>query len=72
MEKYKPSNGAEGMFFMEIFCFRCKHYEGCDILNRTLVYNTTDAEYPDEWQYDPVINANTCGISEKCTAFEEE
>ena len=55
---YRPSNGTEGMMFMDDWCARCARdaatrkgdYEhGCRILARSLTYNLGDAEYPREW-----------------------
>lgn len=47
---------------MGCFCDRCerdaKYREtddatfACQILNRALIYDVTDPEYPDEWTYD--------------------
>ncbi len=57
---YRPSNGTEGMMFMEAFCERCtkdrfdetgKPEDGCDILMRTLCHEIKDAEYPPEWTH---------------------
>jgi hypothetical protein len=65
--KYKPSNGTEGMYFLEKFCCLCQRENlkniNCDILTRTTVYNIDDREYPEEWIYQ-----NGKPI---CTAFED-
>lgn len=57
--KYQPSNGTEGMIFCERFCDQClnqhpdpNHERQCMILCRTMVYDTNDKEYPEEWIYD--------------------
>lgn len=52
MGKYRPSNGSEGDWFMGQFCFQCSAFPDCEILGRTMAYNITDPEYPDEWQQD--------------------
>ena len=70
-ESYRPSNGTEGIGFYENWCSRCRHDGpddedgGCQILCRTLTFNVTDSEYPEEWTYDDEG-------SPTCTAFEEE
>jgi hypothetical protein len=58
MNKYKPSNGTEGMIFTDEYCMNCIHCdpnpEGekqCDILLRTMCYDLNDKEYPEEWTY---------------------
>jgi len=66
--RYRPSNGTEGMMFIERWCERCvrdnpEKEEYCDILNRTLMYNLSDPEYPTEWIEDDDMNP-------RCTAFE--
>lgn len=64
--KYQPSNGTEGMSFIEDHCMQCIHCdpnpEGkkqCDIMMRTMAYSVTDKEYPSEWTYDEKDNP-TC------------
>ncbi len=59
MKKYQPSNGTEGMGFMETFCDKCLNQhpdpnspKQCMIIMRTMLYNTRDKEYPEEWTYD--------------------
>lgn len=51
MEKYQPSNGTEGMIFIEKFCDNCINGNDCSILNDTMVYNINDKKYPKEWVY---------------------
>jgi hypothetical protein len=57
-EKYRPSNGTEGMLFYEEWCESCEKQgcieEGphCEIMNRTLEHDREDEMYPDEWCYD--------------------
>ena len=70
-ESYRPSNGTEGMAFIERFCDRCvksegdkeKQQSGCEILMLTMMFSLDDPEYPKEWIYD--TDDDTC-----CTAFE--
>lgn len=68
---YQPSNGTEGMCFIESWCGRCardqSRREGeehgcCQILTNTMAYKVTDPEYPREWTY------NDAGRP-ICTAF---
>src|SRR5688572_20466673 len=71
-EKYRPSNGSEGCWFMGKFCENCKHEKfshtqkdgdkQCDILNRTMMHDVDDPEYPSEWTYTEVDTPT-------CTAF---
>ena len=55
---YRPSNGTEGEIFMSRFCDRCKHCETidakdlCDIIMRSMVFETDDKEYPQELKFD--------------------
>lgn len=58
MKKYKPSNGTEGLMFLDQHCCRCihdnnadPHERKCDILTRTLLHDLSDPEYPKEWCY---------------------
>ena len=73
IKPYQPSNGTEGMGFIEIWCFSCKKDEnyrkgdyanGCQIVADTFAYNVDDPLYPKEWQY--------CTESHRswCTAHE--
>jgi hypothetical protein len=60
---YQPSNGCEGMDFMEEFCFRCaREAEPCPIQSATWLYETDDPLYPKEWVEDEK--------GARCTAFE--
>lgn len=75
LKPYRPSNGTEGVDFMERWCFRCKRdaafqadhdAEGCPILSDSFI-----KEVP-EWVYDPETYFKT-GEGEgapRCTAFE--
>ena len=61
MRLYRPSNGSEGMSFIETYCATCIHEEWmqtqsdsakkCGILSRTYLYGIEDSEYPNEWRY---------------------
>lgn len=69
--KYRPSNGSEGMWFVETYCSRCIHEKfmhtndhedkKCDIFSNTLIFNVNEKGYPEEWIYDDNENP-------KCTA----
>lgn len=73
-EKYCPSNGSEGMWFIEKYCMNCIHEKfmhtqedddlKCEILTNTMVYDWKDPNYPSEWTYDE--NDKPC-----CTAFKK-
>lgn len=59
---YRPSNGTEGMIFMEKFCDKCKKNntgDGCKILADSLCFEVNEPEYPKEWVYDE-NNKPTC------------
>ena len=58
--KYRPSNGTEGMSFIEFFCSNCLYdvNEDCDILARSMGFDIDDEEYPEEWQ--TIDNKNLC------------
>lgn len=57
--KYRPSNGTEGLGFMECWCCECERDrdfrddagDGCPILARTVIHDVDDPEYPEEWTY---------------------
>ena len=53
IKKYRPSNGTEGIYFMEKFCDKCYYDRNsdCEILARTLIFDVNDPEYPKEWTY---------------------
>lgn len=58
-EKYRPSNGSEGMMFMERWCGKCQRDaayragtgDGCPIVANALVFGVDDDGYPAEWCY---------------------
>lgn len=72
---YRPSNGTEGMDFMDKFCLRCERdrkfretqdgEDGCPIVADTFVYETDDHRYPKEWICEEDFS------EARCTAFEE-
>lgn len=78
-EKYRPSNGTEGMIFEDRFCDRCKREaryrrtgdgaDGCKIATAVFIYEIDDPKYPKEW----IINkGDTSGMTARCTAFRHE
>lgn len=72
-EKYRPSNGTEGMMFESKYCHRCvnekwMHSQNpkdkqCPIFNSAFFFDIDDPKYPEEMQYNEEGN----GI---CTAFK--
>jgi len=65
--KYRPPNGAEGDYFMEVFCEQCTKDDVennilCPIIAATYAFDVDDPRYPNAWQY----------VDDKpvCTAFE--
>lgn len=58
LEKYRPSNGTEGMEFYSSWCETCCNDggidtdDGCEILTKTMVLDIEDEGYPNEWVYD--------------------
>lgn len=72
--KYQPSNGTEGMGFIENHCEQCIHEQflhtqneddvKCDILSRTMIFNVNDKEYPKEW----IWNSEDCPT---CTKWKK-
>lgn len=59
MRKYQPSNGTEGEWFTDKYCWKCQNCdpdpEGkkqCHILGTAMACSITDEEYPKEWTYD--------------------
>ena len=59
IKKYRPSNGDEGMWFTSTHCDHCinqhpdpDNKKQCNILMRTMCYDTHEKEYPEEWTYD--------------------
>lgn len=57
-EKYRPSNGTEGMCFMDSFCSHCIHEnpidengKKCEIVTLTHCLDITDKDYPKAWVY---------------------
>jgi len=68
--KYKPSNGTEGMSFMDKFCDRCLFGDDCDILGDTMVYDVDDNKYPKEWICDFVKGEGF--KNPRCTKFMQK
>lgn len=60
MKSYRPSNGTEGMSFIERQCGDCVHDKeqretgenGCSIIAAAMAFDIEDAEYPKEWVID--------------------
>lgn len=58
-QPFQPSNGTEGMVFMDAFCDRCIHEHPdpeqqqpkCNIIMLTMCYSPGEKEYPEEWVY---------------------
>ena len=51
---FQPSNGTEGMIFMDAFCENCIHdnvqkEKYCEIIMLTMCFSPKDKEYPKEW-----------------------
>lgn len=76
-EKYRPANGTEGDIFISQWCSHCQNdkalregcavnwmddFERCDIIDKTMLFNVDDPEYPSEWVYGE--DGQPC-----CTAF---
>jgi hypothetical protein len=84
---YRPANGTEGMIFDDAWCSRCQHDAAwrednesgkpCEILNRTLIFDSDQPEYPTEWVEDDVpYKAGFATVQDwfdhtnpRCTAF---
>lgn len=52
MERYRPSNGSEGEWFMEHFCYQCSVYGICKIWPKTMALGVDDPRYPSQWIQD--------------------
>lgn len=60
-ESFRPSNGTEGMIFMDAFCEHCINEKWChtqndddkkcDILSNSMLYDPGEPGYPEEWVY---------------------
>lgn len=64
MQPYRPSSGTEGHAFIDTWCGDCAKSgdgSGCEITERTMVYDIDDPLYPREW----VVDAD----GPECTAF---
>jgi len=70
-EKYRPSNGSEGMMFMERWCAKCQRDaayragtgDSCPIVCNSLIHSIDEEGYPAEWQYGD-------DGQPRCSAFE--
>lgn len=61
-KKYCPSNGTEGEYFMEKFCYQCIHDKFChtadhndkmcDLIANAMAFDVNDDRFPREWTYD--------------------
>lgn len=61
-QSFCPSNGTEGMIFVDAFCCNCIHEKfchtqdhadmKCDIFSRTMLHRPGEPGYPEEWQFD--------------------
>jgi hypothetical protein len=48
---WRPSNGQEGLLFMEQVCEHCaKDCQRCDILGRMFLHLISSSDYPSEMQ----------------------
>lgn len=67
-ERYRPSNGSEGDWFMGKFCERCTRDadedKPCMIQGNALAFGIDDPDYPKEWVIGPQ--------GPTCTAFTTE
>lgn len=67
---YRPSNGTEGMMFMERWCEQCskcvetEYGMDCTIITNSMLFDADEEGYPPEWTYD---EGQPC-----CTAFEKK
>lgn len=54
IEKYRPSNGTEGEWFIGEWCCKCQcdENEDCRIVAATFIYDVDAPEYPAEWVED--------------------
>jgi hypothetical protein len=68
---YRPSNGTEGMIFMDCWCDRCERDrafredrgDSCPIAAAAMAYDIGDPGYPEEWI---ILTASDTPV---CTAF---
>lgn len=70
VEPYRPSNGTEGEFFQEAWCYRCARdteARPCSILTRTMAFNIEENGYPKEW----IRDVGPWPGNPRCTAFRE-
>lgn len=70
---YRPSNGTEGLVFMDSLCFKCRNDHahqasggeepGCRIIADSMCYSPGDPKYPTEWVWKDG--------QPTCTAFDD-
>jgi len=52
------------MLFHDLWCANCIKFRHCKIVNKTMLLDVDDPNYPEQWQYNEVGN-------EVCTAFSD-
>ena len=82
IKRYRPSNGSEGDRFMAEFCEHCAKSTpdglGCEITDRSMVFDEDDPRYPKEWRWiEGVSHKRGIGYwkgteTAICTAFKKE
>lgn len=65
-DKYRPSNGTEGCWFMSEHCEKCihenpdpDHKKKCELITLVMCLDQDDKDYPREWTYD-AMGEPTC------------
>lgn len=48
--RYKPSTSEEANMFMDVFCSECRHKYSCYLLNKAIMYEINDPDFPEEFQ----------------------
>jgi len=72
-EPYRPSNGTEGMIFMERFCNHCTEDQTtCAVLTNAVLFNIGEKDYPPEWKYDGDGRPTCTAFCARRSATEEE
>jgi len=66
---FQPSNGTHGDIFMGEYCYKCAKFphdtdakNQCAIVLKTMAFDISEPEYPNQWRY---INGKPT-----CTAFK--
>lgn len=49
IEKYRPSNGSEGMSFINKWCGPCRKHGHCHIQYDTMYFYVDDEKWPEDW-----------------------